>query len=58
MEPDEEFQMEPLCILDTKVTLLWNRDIGHVKVQWNNFSPNEATWELEDDMREAYPFLF
>lgn len=27
-------------------------------MQWNQLSLNEATWELEDAIREAYPFLF
>ena len=30
----------------------------YVKVQWSNHSGREATWELEDAMREAYPHLF
>ena len=32
--------------------------LGEVEVQWNNFESNEATWENEDTMREAYPTLF
>jgi hypothetical protein len=27
-------------------------------VQWKHFGPYEATWEMEDAMRHAYPFLF
>ena len=50
VEPDVEFQTEPLHILDRKVTVLWNRAVGQVKVQWENYSPDEATWELEDAM--------
>ena len=29
-----------------------------VKVQWEHYGPEEATWELEDAMRLAHPFLF
>ena len=29
-----------------------------VKVQWSNHSIQEATWELEEDMREKHPQLF
>jgi hypothetical protein len=58
VEPEGEFQVEPLCILDRKETILWNRVITQVKVQWKHFSPEEATWELEDDMRKIYPTLF
>ena len=58
VEPEGEFQIEPICILDRKVTMLRNRAIGQVKVQWEHFGPEEATWELEDVMRLAHPFLF
>ena len=26
-------------------------------MQWKNLGPDEATWELEDAMRESEPFL-
>ena len=58
VEPEGEFQTEPLHILDKKVTVLWNQAIGQVKVQWKHYGPNEATWELEDAMRETNQFLF
>ena len=45
-------------ILARKVTMLRNRTIGQVKVQWEHYSPEKATWELEDAMRLAHPFLF
>ena len=35
-----------------------NRAMGMVKVQWEHYGPEEATWELEDAMRLAHPFLF
>ena len=38
--------------------MLWNRAIGQVKVQWEHYRLEEATWELEDAMRLAHPFLF
>ena len=28
VEPEGQFKTEPLCILDRKVTMLWNRSIG------------------------------
>ena len=58
MEPEGEFQTEPMHILDKKVTMLQNRAIGQVKVQWKHYGPEEATWELEEAMRLAHPFLF
>ena len=58
MEPEGEFQIHPMCILARKVIMLWNQAIGKVKVQWENYGPEEGTWELEDAMRFPYPFLF
>ena len=43
VEPEGEFRIEPMCILNRKVTMLRNRSIVHVKVQWDHYSPYEAT---------------
>ena len=58
VEPEGEFQIEPMRILDRKVTMLRNRAIGQLKVQWEHYGLEEATWELEDAMHLAHPFLF
>ena len=58
VEPKGEFLVEPNCILGRREITLRNRTIGQVKVQWKHLSPEEATWELESKMREAYPILF
>ena len=50
VEPEGEFQEEPLCILDLRETVLWNRFVAQVKVQWKHFSPEEATWKLKEDL--------
>jgi hypothetical protein len=43
--------------LDRKVIVLRNKSIGQVKVQWAHYNLEEAMWELEDAMQEAYPHL-
>jgi hypothetical protein len=58
VEPEGEFEVEPLRILDNKEIVLRNRAIAQVKVQWKHFSPKEATWELEEDLQRSYPTLF
>ena len=58
VEPEGEFQVEPERIIDRREHVLRNRSIRQVKVQWKHLSPAEATWEMEDCTREAYPFLF
>ena len=58
MELEGEFQVGPRRILNMREILLWNCTIGKVKVQWKHLSPEEATWEMETNMQEAYPNLF
>jgi hypothetical protein len=50
--------VEPLRILDWREITLQNRVVAQVKVQWKHFSPKEATWELEGDLRKYHPILF
>ncbi|XP_059451167.1 uncharacterized protein LOC132181970 [Corylus avellana] len=45
-------------ILDRREQVLKNKTISLVKVLWSNHSVEEASWELEDSMREKYPYLF
>ena len=58
VEPEGDFLVELDCILEQRDILLWNHTIGQVKVQWKHLSPEEATWELESHMWDAYPILF
>ena len=57
IEPEGEFQIDPMRILARKVIMLRNREIGPVKVQWEHYSLEEATWEMEDAMQMKHPFL-
>ncbi|KAI3714781.1 hypothetical protein L6452_21741 [Arctium lappa] len=52
------FIEEPMAILDHKVKNLRNKKVRLVKVQWQFHKGQEATWELESDMRSQYPSLF
>eukprot|EP00253_Pinus_taeda_P031391 PITA_31391 len=58
VEPKGEFLVEPVSILDRRRVVLRKRAIIQVKVQWQHFGPDEATWEDEQNMKEAYPELF
>ena len=58
VDPEGEFQVDPIHIFKWKETTLWNRVISQLKVQWKHLSPNEVAWELESAMDEAYPFFF
>ena len=58
MKPDGDFLVQPDFVLERREISFQNCTIGQVKVQWKNLSPEEATWELESHMRDAYPILF
>ncbi|KAM2806920.1 hypothetical protein COP1_047492 [Malus domestica] len=52
------FEDRPIQILDHKDQRLRAKTISLVKVLWLHGSVEEATWELEAEMREKYPELF
>ena len=50
--------VEPVNILDRRRVELRKKVINQVKVQWQHFGPEEATWEDEQSMKVNYPELF
>eukprot|EP00253_Pinus_taeda_P026297 PITA_26297 len=57
VELEGEIRDEPLSIVDRREVTLRKWDITQVKVQWQHFGPDEATWEDEYFMKQAYPGL-
>ncbi|CAL2240309.1 unnamed protein product [Prunus armeniaca] len=57
---DEElsFEERPIQILDHKEQVLHTKIISLVKVLWLHGNTEEATWELETEIRKKYPELF
>ncbi|XP_075489498.1 uncharacterized protein LOC142528340 [Primulina tabacum] len=53
-----KYEKVPIRIVDTKDQVLRRRIIPYVKVQWSNITEREATLELEERMRNQYPYLF
>ncbi|XP_022929942.1 uncharacterized protein LOC111436398 [Cucurbita moschata] len=58
LREDLSYEEEAIGIVDTKIHKLRNKEISLVKVVWNNHRVEEATWELESEMRAKYPMLF
>lgn len=58
VEPKGEFQVDPMCILEWKETMLQNQVVSQVKVQWKCLGLDETSWELQDVMRKEHPFVF
>ena len=58
VEPKGEFVLETLHIVYRREVQLRKCTIVQLKVQWNHFEADEATWENESTMRNAYLTLF
>nr|XP_025661246.1 uncharacterized protein LOC112756849 [Arachis hypogaea] len=58
LKEDLSFEEEPVAIVDRQVKKLRSKEIASAKVVWKNHSVEEATWEVEDAMRNKYPYLF
>ncbi|XP_075521452.1 uncharacterized protein LOC142554672 [Primulina tabacum] len=56
--PNLSYEEVPVQIIDRKVKVLRNKEIGFVKVLWRNHVIEEATWEPEEEKRQRYPDLF
>ena len=46
------YEEKPIQVLDRKDKVLRTKTVPLVKVLWRNNKSEEATWELEADMRE------
>lgn len=55
IQEDGTYEEVPIGILDQKEKVLRNRSISYVKMQWQRHGIKEATWELEDDMKQSFP---
>ena len=55
---DLTYEEMPVQIVNVMDKVLRHAVVKLVKVQWSNHSIQEATWELEEEMREKHPQLF
>lgn len=58
LQPTLRYEETPVRILDSKVRETRTSRVSLVKVLWSNHEVEEATWEMEEAMREKYPHLF
>ena len=55
---DHTFVEEPLRILDRQVKKLRRREIPMIRIHWSRRTVEEATWEVEERIRECYPAVY
>ncbi|XP_074357459.1 uncharacterized protein LOC141697123 [Apium graveolens] len=58
IQADLSYEEQPVQLLDRQERILKNKSVSLVKVLWRNPKVEEATWELESEMRNRYPQLF
>ena len=58
IKADLSCEVEAQAILDRQERVMRRRTVPFVKVLWKNLTEREATWELEESIREKYPHLF
>ena len=55
LQPDLTYVEHPVKILDEKERVTRNSVVKFYKVQWQNHSEDEATWEQESNLLKHYP---
>jgi hypothetical protein len=55
LEPDLTYKAYPIKVLDQQDRVTRNKTTRFYKIQWNEHSEDEATWEREDFLRANYP---
>jgi hypothetical protein len=55
LEPDLTYSEHPIRVLDQKDRVTRRKIIKFYKVQWNQHSEDEATWESKDYLMEHFP---
>ena len=58
LQENMKYEERPRKILDVQERVLRNKVIPLVKVLWEHHGVEEATWELEADVKKRYPELF
>jgi hypothetical protein len=55
LEPDLTYSEHPIRVLDQKDRVTRKRTLKFYKVQWNQHTEDEATWETQDFLEKNFP---
>jgi hypothetical protein len=58
VQGDLTYTEYPIKILDILTRVTRNKVIKMCKVQWSQHGEEEATWEIEEELRIEFPHLF
>jgi hypothetical protein len=57
LESDLTYSEHPIRILDQKDRITRKRTLKFYKVQWNQHTEDEATWETQDFLEKNFPMF-
>jgi hypothetical protein len=55
LEPDLTYSEHPIRVLDQKDWVTRRRTLKFYKIQWNQYTEDEATWETQDFLEKNFP---
>jgi hypothetical protein len=55
LEPDLTYSEHPIRVLDQKDRITRRKTLKFYKIQWNQHSEDEATWETQDFLSKNFP---
>jgi hypothetical protein len=55
LEPDFTYSEHPIRVLEQKDIITRRRILKFYKVQWNQHTEEEATWETQDFLEKNFP---
>jgi hypothetical protein len=55
LEPDLTYSEHPIRVLDQKDRVTRRRVLKFYKIQWNQHTKDEATWETQDFLEKNFP---
>jgi hypothetical protein len=55
LEPDSTYSEHPIRVLDQKDRITQRRTLKFYKIQWNQHTKDEATWETQDFLEKNFP---
>jgi hypothetical protein len=55
LEPDLTYSKHPIRVLDQKDIITLRKTLKFYKIQWNQHTEDEATWETQDFSDKNFP---
>jgi hypothetical protein len=55
LEPDLTYSEHPIRVLDQKDRIIRRKTLKFYKIEWNQHTEDEATWETQDFLDKKFP---